>query len=198
MRFRLRSLVQVNTRSPMPERPERVWGSAPIRTARRVTSASPRVINAARALYPHPSPSLTPAAMAITFFTAPPTSTPTTSEVVYTRNLEEEKTLCTLAATVSVVAAAVTAVGRPHATSAAKLGPDNTTTRALRGSPSTSASTALMVCKVSSSIPLVVLTISGTLCKEDAIALVTARIAWEGTASTTSSASVTAWASKDV
>src|SRR5436309_10688410 len=80
MRFRLRSLVQVNTRSPMPERPERVWGSAPIRTARRVTSASPRVINAARALYPHPSPSLTPAAMAITFFTAPPTSTPTTSE----------------------------------------------------------------------------------------------------------------------
>ena len=55
-----------------------------------------------------------------------------------------------------------------------------------------------MVCKVSSSIPLVVLTISGTFCKEGAIALVTARIAWEGTASTTSSASVTAWASKDV
>ena len=136
--------------------------------------------------------------MAITFFTAPPTSTPTTSEVVYTRNLEEEKTLCTLAATVSVVAAAVTAVGRPHATSAAKLGPDNTTTRTLRDSPSTSASTALIVCKVSSSIPLVVLTISGTFCKEGAIALVTARIAWEGTASTTSSTSVTAWASKDV
>jgi len=36
-------------------------------------------VSAARVFEPNPSPSLTPAARAITFFTAPPISTPITS-----------------------------------------------------------------------------------------------------------------------
>ena len=38
-------------------------------------------MTAASALGPRSSPSTTPAAMAITFFAAPPTSTPTTSSL---------------------------------------------------------------------------------------------------------------------
>ena len=45
-------------------------------TARRVISARPRVIRAARALCPKPRPSEMPQAMASTFFSAPPSSTP--------------------------------------------------------------------------------------------------------------------------
>src|SRR5579862_3283263 len=78
VRFRDRSPVQVSTRSPSPESPASVCRSAPSWTARRVISARPRVISAARVLWPNPRPSLTPAASAITFFTAPPISTPTT------------------------------------------------------------------------------------------------------------------------
>ncbi len=54
-------------------------GFAPLRTASRVISTRPRVTRAARALEPKPIPSAIPAAMAITFFTQPATSTPTTS-----------------------------------------------------------------------------------------------------------------------
>jgi len=49
---------------------------APAATARRVISARPRVMSAARPLLPKPSPSLMPHAMASTFFSAPPSSTP--------------------------------------------------------------------------------------------------------------------------
>ena len=45
----------------------------------------PRVIIAARALYPNPSPSAQPTPMATTFLSAPASSTPTTSSVVYAR-----------------------------------------------------------------------------------------------------------------
>ena len=45
----------------------------------------PRVIRAARVFSPSPSPSTIPAAMAITFLTAPPSSTPSVSRLVYTR-----------------------------------------------------------------------------------------------------------------
>jgi hypothetical protein len=50
-----------------------------MRVPSRVTSARPRVISAARAFRPNPSPSQMPVAMAITFLTAPPISTPITS-----------------------------------------------------------------------------------------------------------------------
>src|SRR5579875_1451877 len=79
VRLRLKSAVQVRTRSPMPARPMSVTGFAPRRTASRVISASPRVMSAARALWPSARPSQTPVAIAITFLSAPATSTPTTS-----------------------------------------------------------------------------------------------------------------------
>ena len=50
--------------------------------ARRVISASPRVISAARAFSPSPRPSTMPQAIASTFFTAPPISAPATSSAV--------------------------------------------------------------------------------------------------------------------
>ena len=66
----------------MPASPASVSGLAPLRTANREISARPRVISAARELWPRPSPSATPAAMAMTFLSAPPSSTPGTSSEV--------------------------------------------------------------------------------------------------------------------
>src|SRR3569832_1559580 len=54
----------------------------PIATPSRMISARPRVTSAARALAPKPRPSAMPAAIASTFLTAPPTSTPITSSLV--------------------------------------------------------------------------------------------------------------------
>ena len=79
------SEVQVSTRSPNPERPISVSDRAPSRTAKRTISAKPRVISAARALSPRPAPITIPAAIAITFFRAPPSSAPVTSVVRYKR-----------------------------------------------------------------------------------------------------------------
>src|SRR6266516_2652848 len=78
-RFRDSGPVAVRIRSPIPARPANVAGSAPSATPSRVISASPRVISAARVLCPRPSPSRIPAARAITFLSAPPSSTPSTS-----------------------------------------------------------------------------------------------------------------------
>ena len=66
----------------MPARPAKVSGSPPMATPRRVSSASPRVMTAARVLSPVPSPSAMPEAMAITFFSAPAISQPMTSGFV--------------------------------------------------------------------------------------------------------------------
>ncbi len=74
---------QVATRSPRPASPENVSGSAPIASPSRVVSTSPRVINDPFALSPSPIPSAMPTASPITFFTAPPSSQPTTSVMVY-------------------------------------------------------------------------------------------------------------------
>jgi hypothetical protein len=52
-----------------------------------VISARPRVISAARAFNPNPSPSHMPVAIAITFFTAPPISTPVRTVLKYTRSV---------------------------------------------------------------------------------------------------------------
>jgi hypothetical protein len=81
-RLRDRSPVQVSTRSPTPDSPRKVTGFAPKATPSRVISASPRVISAARELSPDSMPSATPTAIAMTFLSAPPSSTPTTSELV--------------------------------------------------------------------------------------------------------------------
>ena len=62
-----------------------VSGSAPSATPSRVVSASPRVMIEALVLSPKPMPSAIPTASAMTFFTAPPSLTPTTSTLVYGR-----------------------------------------------------------------------------------------------------------------
>src|SRR5438445_335537 len=56
-RLRERLPVHVRTRSPKPASPARVADIAPSATASRVISASPRVMSAARAFSPRPSPS---------------------------------------------------------------------------------------------------------------------------------------------
>ena len=65
----------------MPDRPANVSGCAPSATPIRVISARPRVISATRVFEPKPRPSHTPAPIAMTFLSAPPTSTPITSSV---------------------------------------------------------------------------------------------------------------------
>ena len=60
----------------------KVSRAAPSFTPRRIISASPRVISATRVLAPKPMPSAMPEPMAMTFLTAPPTSTPMMSVCV--------------------------------------------------------------------------------------------------------------------
>ena len=82
-RLKLRELTdeQVRTRSPSPARPASVSARAPLARPKRVISAKPREISAARAFWPSRRPSTTPQAMASTFLTAPPISAPATSSV---------------------------------------------------------------------------------------------------------------------
>ena len=130
VRLRDRLPVAVSTRSPKPDRPMNVSARAPRATPRRVISAKPRVISAARAFSPRFRPSAMPVAMASTFFTAPPTSTPIGSVEVYTRRLSEWKAATACSAKAVSRLAATRAVGWPNATSLAKLGPDSTPLRA--------------------------------------------------------------------
>ena len=122
-RLRLRSPVAVSTRSPRPLRPMKVSVRAPRAVPRRVISARPRVMRAARALRPSCKPSHRPVATASTFLTAPPTSTPTRSSLAYTRNVGLWKALTRASRTCAWPLAATSAVGWPLATSWAKLGP---------------------------------------------------------------------------
>ena len=68
-------------------------------------------------------PSAMPAAIAITFLTAPPISTPTTSREVKTRKVSHPKSSATWFANLSFSLATTTAVARPVAISLAKDGP---------------------------------------------------------------------------
>jgi hypothetical protein len=69
----------VKMRSPRPDSPVSVSGRAPNALPNRVNSAKPRVVSAAAALAPSLRPAAIPAAIASTFFAAPPISTPRTS-----------------------------------------------------------------------------------------------------------------------
>src|SRR5258706_798721 len=122
--LRDRGPVAVRIRSPIPASPAKVAGSAPSATPNRVISASPRVIRAARVLWPIPSPSRMPAARAMTFLSAPASSTPSTSVAEYTRKNAVENTCCTRCATACSRAAATTAVGWRAYTSRANDGPE--------------------------------------------------------------------------
>ena len=66
----------VNVRSPRPDNPIKLSTRPRLATPKRIISARPRVISAARALSPRPRPSAMPQAIASTFLTAPPISTP--------------------------------------------------------------------------------------------------------------------------
>ena len=80
--FLEKSPVQVSTRSPAPDKPLNVSILAPTLRPNLEISANPLVIRAALALLPKPMPSDMPDAIAITFFRAPATETPTTSVLV--------------------------------------------------------------------------------------------------------------------
>ena len=100
----------------------------PTAFTRRIISAKPRVIKAARAFIPNPKPSPIPAAIANTFFTAPPSSTPIKSSLAYTRIFPWWNAVCTRWQNSGAVLATVKAQGKPSPTSRAKLGPDKTPT----------------------------------------------------------------------
>src|ERR1017187_4993261 len=141
----------------------------PQATTSLVISASPRVISAATVLYPKSIPNRTPAAMATMFFKAPPSSTPMTSSLVYTRKLGSLNSRCTRAASSLSDEAMVMAVGSPFATSLANVGP---LMAPIRGTKPLAAPlnswviTSVMRSRESFSIPLVALTnsISGRSC----------------------------------
>ncbi len=64
--------------------------------------------------------------MATTFFSAPPSSHPTTSGLVYTRNVAVLNSRCSLSATFGSVAAITLAVGCPATISPTRFGPVST------------------------------------------------------------------------
>src|SRR5438094_4856106 len=182
--------VAVRIKSPMPASPANVAGSAPSATPRRVISASPRVTSAALVLYPIPRPSRIPAASAMTFLSAPPSSTPITSVAEYTRKWLTENTCCTCWASPWSRAAATTAVGCRAYTSCANDGPESTAIRVPFAS--TSCKTHDRVPRRSGSRPFDTLTTSARRFIPALARVITSRTAWEGAADTTTSAPRTA------
>ena len=84
IRTRLSGTKHVSMMSPVPDNPLSVSGFAPIFVASHRISAHPCATTAASALFPSSNPSIIPAAIASTFFSAPESSTPTTSLDVFT------------------------------------------------------------------------------------------------------------------
>mmetsp|Transcript_87569 Transcript_87569/g.175186 ORF Transcript_87569/g.175186 Transcript_87569/m.175186 type:complete len:200 (+) Transcript_87569:345-944(+) len=123
-RFRERGPKHVPNVSPTPDRPDSVDARPPSEIEILLISTQPRVTRAAIAFVPRPSPSLIPAARAMTFLTAPPTSRPMTSRLVKTRNerllINSDKSL----ARVILFEAITTAVAFPSIISRAKEGPE--------------------------------------------------------------------------
>ena len=130
MRLRLWTLAHVTIRSPIPVSPENVSTAPPIFTPSLAISAIPLVMSAAFVLSPYPIPSAIPAARAMTFFKEPPSSIPSISGLVYTRNTSLANICCRYSAVFSVFAPTTTVVGSPLPTSSAWLGPDRTATSA--------------------------------------------------------------------
>ena len=82
VRFRDSGELHVATRSPIPASPANVCAWAPSAEPSRAISASPRVISVALVLSPSPMATAMPTAIAMTFFTVPPSSQPITSVLV--------------------------------------------------------------------------------------------------------------------
>ena len=121
-------------------------------------------MSAAIALCPRPRLSTTPAAIATTFLSAPPISTPATSSVAYSRSDGPRNSCWTRRAASADGDATTTAVGSPAATSAANVGPDSTATG--RVGPASSAITCDIGKSVPCSRPLAALT-NGTADRGD-------------------------------
>ena len=129
-------------------------GSAPSAIPSRIISASPRVIRVAWAFSPNPSPAAIPLASAMTFFTEPPNSAPTTSVPVYGRKYGDRQARWTISALPSSAQAIRVAAGWRWAISRARFGPDTTTIRS-RETPATSSMTSLIRLVVPSSMPFI-------------------------------------------
>mmetsp|Transcript_12361 Transcript_12361/g.24731 ORF Transcript_12361/g.24731 Transcript_12361/m.24731 type:complete len:205 (-) Transcript_12361:610-1224(-) len=122
-RFRERGPKQVPKVSPTPDKPEIVLGRAPKYMPSLLISPHPLVTKPLIALVPNPSPSHIPAAIAITFFTAPPTSTPITSRDVNTAKSSPAINSAKSSASIKSSDAITTAVATPSQISRAKDGP---------------------------------------------------------------------------
>ena len=131
-RLRLCREVHVAMRSPRPARPMNVPMCAPWITPSRVISATLRVIRLARELSPKPRPSDMPTATAMGFLAAPQNSTPTTSSLLYTRNVSLVTAACRARAMLSSAAAITVADGMSRLTSSAWLGPERARPRRTR------------------------------------------------------------------
>ena len=185
--FLLCMLVHVTIRSPIPESPENVSGFPPIATPSLVISAIPLVIRAAFVLSPQPRPSLTPAARAMTFLSAPPSSIPKISGLVYTRKTDDINKFWMCSAVCLSFAPTTTVVGMPRLTSSAWLGPERTATFAIGSSCSICWD---IVINVFSSMPFATLTISCPSFTKGFICFATPLVNTDGTDKTSISLSV--------
>ena len=136
----------------VPDSPAMVLGLAPKMSPSRLISPHPLVTSPLMALVPSPSPSHMPAARAITFLTAPPTSTPVTSMVVKTRKLSSDKSAARSRDNNRSLDATTTAVATPSQISRANEGPDKKAKG--RSSPKTSAKMSAMKPRLDVSMPL--------------------------------------------
>ncbi len=142
-------------------------------------------------LSPRPMPSAMPTARPMTFLTAPPSSQPTTSVLVYGRKYGVWQAAWSRRATSSSVQATTAAAGCRAAISRARLGPVTTAIRS-GGSLAVSAMTSLIRIAEPSSTPFMreTTTVSGASSGARVVRL--ARAVWEGTVRTVKSASAAA------
>ena len=152
-----------------------------------VISAIPLVIRAAFVLSPQPRPSLTPAARAMTFLSAPPSSIPKISGLVYTRKTDDINKFWMCSAVCLSFAPTTTVVGMPRLTSSAWLGPERTATFAIGSSCSICWD---IVINVFSSMPFATLTISCPSFTKGFICFATPLVNTDGTDKTSISLSV--------
>mmetsp|Transcript_44528 Transcript_44528/g.139673 ORF Transcript_44528/g.139673 Transcript_44528/m.139673 type:complete len:213 (+) Transcript_44528:260-898(+) len=124
VRLRLSEPNAVSMRSPTPLRPLTVAGSPPMAMVSFCSSSCAFVTYAAIVLMPRPRPSIMPAPMASGFLRAPPSWTPTTSVVLYTRNHRLDSKRWMRSALSNSVQATTTAVGCCVIISLAKDGPE--------------------------------------------------------------------------
>mmetsp|Transcript_24924 Transcript_24924/g.58478 ORF Transcript_24924/g.58478 Transcript_24924/m.58478 type:complete len:235 (+) Transcript_24924:149-853(+) len=157
-RFLDKGPKQVPKVSPTPDSPAIVLDFAPNVKPNRLISLHPRVTSPLIALVPSPRPSHIPAPRAITFFTAPPISTPMTSVLVkHLKRQSLSRAARSRARSKSSEAITTAVAPTPSTISRAKEGP----LRKAKGrcSPNTSFITFAMKPMLEVSIPLLTLKI---------------------------------------